>query len=137
MQCPSESPPQHLPRTFAPSRRALAILVPLTLAALALAFYLRHVIIQNTPLGLACDAGEQSFVCGVRFITIQLFVRDVFGWLAVAAAAVQLWRPNVLVFGTGLVAAGIGLVLYNNRLSALAVALLVISLARAVPSKAR
>jgi hypothetical protein len=47
------------------------------------------------------------------------------------AAAIQLWRPNVLTFGIGLIAAAFGLVLYNTRLSALAVALLVLSLGRA------
>jgi hypothetical protein len=56
-----------------------------------------------------------------------------FGWTALVAALLQLWRPNVVVFGIGLISASFGLVLYNTRLSALAVALLVLSLARARP----
>ena len=52
---------------------------------------------------------------------------------AVAAALLQLWRPNVIVFGIGLISAAFGLVLYNTRLSALAVALLLLSFARARP----
>ena len=65
----------------------------------------------------------------------MLFVRGVFGWVALIASAVQLWRPNVVTFGTGLVFALLGLVLYNTRVSALAVALLVLSLARPSPGR--
>ena len=61
-------------------------------------------------------------------------MRDVFGWVALIAAGVQLWRPNVVTFGTGVVFAILGLVLYNTRISALAAALLVLSLARPWPA---
>jgi hypothetical protein len=124
------------PILFRPSPRALLILVPLALAALGLALFLRYDVVQNTPVGLACEAGERSFTCGIRLAAILLFARGAFGWTAVAAALVQLCRPNILAFGIGVVAAAFGLVLYNTRLSALAVALLVLSLARAAP-KAR
>jgi hypothetical protein len=66
---------------------------------------------------------------------ILLFARGVFGWVALAASFIQLWRPSVLAFGTGLVFAFLGLVLYNTRVSALAVALLVLSLARFSPGR--
>lgn len=120
---------------FKPSRRAVLILSSLVLAAVGLALYLRYVIIQNTPIGLACDGGEQSLTCMVRLVAIQLFVRSVFGWTAVVAALVQLWRPNICAFSVVLLSASFGLVLYNTRLSALAVALLVLSLARARPEE--
>src|SRR4029077_20979729 len=96
-----------------------------------LALYLRYDIIQNTPIGLACEAGEQSLTCMVRLAPVHLFVQSLFLWAAVGAALLQLWRPNVVAFGIGLLSASFGLVLYNTRLSALAVALLVLSLARA------
>jgi hypothetical protein len=120
---------------FRPSGRAALILSLLAIGALGLALYLRYRIIQNTPIGLACEAGEQSLVCTARLAAIHLFVRSIFGWTAVVAALVQLWRPNVVVFGIGLIAASFGIVLYNTRLSALAVALLVLSFARAWPAK--
>jgi hypothetical protein len=128
-----ESPPQpDLSLTlFKPSGRAVLILSPLVVAAVGLALYLRYDIIQNTPIGLACEAGEQSLTCAVRLAAIHLFVRSIFGWTAVVAALLQLWRPNVVAFAIGLLSASFGLVLYNTRLSALAVALLVLSLARA------
>jgi len=116
---------------FLPSRQAVLVLVPLIAGSVAAALYLRYSIIQNTPIGLACDAGERSLLCTVRLATILLFVRGAFGWIAVAAALIQLCRPNIVTFSIGLVAASLGLVLYNTRLSALAVALLLLSLARA------
>ena len=107
----------------------MGILVPLVAAALALALFLRYSIIQNTPIGL-CEASEESFTCTIRLAVILFFVRGMFGWIALAAAAVQLWRPNITAFGLSLISAAFGIVLYNTRLSALALALLVLSLAR-------
>jgi hypothetical protein len=124
-----------LPLTlFKPSARAVLFLSPLVVGAVGLALYLRYGIIQNTPIGLACEAGEESLTCAARLAVINIFVRGGFGWTALVAALVQLWRPNVAAFGIGLVSAAFGLVLYNTRLSALAVALLVLSLARAWPA---
>jgi hypothetical protein len=121
---------------FRPSLRAALILVPLVVVALGAALFLRYGIIQNTPIGLGCEGGEESLTCTIRLAAILMFTWDVWGWVAVAAALVQLWRPNIIAFGIGVVVAALGLVLYNTRLSALAVALLVLSLARAAP-KAR
>jgi Gpi18-like mannosyltransferase len=121
---------------FRPSLPATLILVPLVIAALGVALFLRYGIIQNTPIGLACEGGGESLTCTVRLTAILMFTWDVFGWVAVAAALIQLWRPNSVAFGISVVFAALGLVLYNTRLSALAVALLVLSLARAAP-KAR
>jgi hypothetical protein len=106
-------------------------LSPIVLGAVGLALYLRYGLIQNTPIGLACGAGEQSLTCAVRIAVINVFVRGGFGWTALVASLVQLWRPNLATFAIGLLSAAFGLVLYNTRLSALAVAFLVLSLARA------
>jgi hypothetical protein len=124
-------------RLFLPAPQGTLVVCALVLAALGLALWLRYGIIQNTPIGLACDAGEESFTCKIRLATILLFARNAIGVTALIAAIVQLARPNTVAFGTGLVFAAAGLVLYNTRLSALAVALLALSLARAVPSSRR
>jgi hypothetical protein len=118
------------PKLFLPSKRALAALAILAPAALGAALYLRYAIIQNSAVGVTCEAGEESLTCAVRLAVILMFVRGAFGWVALLASGVQLWRPNVMAFGTGLVFTLLGLVLYNTRVSALAVALLVLSLAR-------
>lgn len=130
----SEQDTQSLPpRLFLPSKRAAALYAVLGLAALALALFLRYVIIQNSAIGVACEAGEVSLTCKIRLAVILMFVQDAFGWMAMIAAGVQLWRPNKVAFGVGLIFALLGLVLYNTRASALAVALLVLSLARPAP----
>jgi hypothetical protein len=103
------------------------------LAVLGAALYLRYEVIENTPLGLACEAGRQSLVCTVRDAVIVLFNQNAFGLTALIVAVIQFWRPNVVVFGVGLAASLAGLVLYNTNASALALALLVLSLARLSP----
>jgi hypothetical protein len=121
-------------KLFLPSARAAAIIAVLGLLALGGALYLRYFIIQNSGIGVACEAGEQSLTCKVRLAAILMFVQGAFGWVAMIAAGVQLWRPNVVLFGIGIVFALVGLVLYNTRVSALAAVLLVLSLARPWPA---
>ena len=119
-------------KLFLPSKRAAAIIAGLGLAALGAALWLRYGIIQNSELGVACEAGEEEegLGCQFRLGVIMLFVYGVYGWAALIAALIQLWRPNVVAFGMSIVFALLGLVLYNTRVSALAAALLVLSLAR-------
>jgi hypothetical protein len=123
------------PKLFLPSRRAGALLAALGVVALSAALYLRYAIIQNSTIGVACEAGEVSVLCQLRLGVISMFAQDCFGWVGMIAACIQLWRPNIVVFGTGLIFALMGLVLYNTRASALAIALLVLSLARPSPAK--
>jgi hypothetical protein len=115
---------------FRPSRRQATLLGALALGSLAAAFYVRYGIIENTQIGFACDAGELSFLCQFRLATVYLFNATLFGAVAIVAAGLQLCRPNITAFGIGLSFAAIGVVLYNTRLSALALALLILSLAR-------
>ena len=121
------------PKLFLPSKRAASIIALLGLAALGGALFLRYFVIQNTEIGIACEAEEESLTCGFRLAVIVLFGYGVFGWAALIAAGINLWRPNLMAFGTGVIFALLGLVLYNTRVSALAAALLVLSLARPSP----
>ena len=121
------------PGLFLPSKRAAAIIAGVGVAAFGAALVLRYLIVQNTEIGIACEAGEESFVCAFRLAVILLFIRGVFGWVALIAAVLNLWRPNSILFGTGIIFALLGLVLYNTRVAALAVVLLVLSLARPSP----
>lgn len=121
-----------LPITFfRPSLRETLLLALSSATAFAVAAYLRYGIMENTPLGLACDAGGTGLVCKTRLAVAYLFHLSAFGWAAVIAASLQLWRPKAILFGVSLIFASLGLVLYNSRLAALAVVLLVFSLARA------
>jgi len=118
------------PDLFRPIGRQWAAVIPLGLLALGWAFYMRYGVIQHTPTGLACDAGLPTLLCRTRSATIAIYQYAGFGALALAAAAVNLWRPRLELFVLGLIAAALGIVLYNVTLSGLAVALLILSLAR-------
>jgi hypothetical protein len=61
-----------------------------------------------------------------------LFNHSVFGSVALGAAVLNLIRPSVVLLGLGLAAGALGIVLYNVGLSGLAIALLLLSLARPV-----
>jgi hypothetical protein len=115
---------------FRPTRGQWAVVLPVGLMALGCAFYMRYGVIQSTPIGLSCDAGLASLLCKTRTATIATYQNSGFGALAVAAAAINLWRPHVALFAIGITAGAFGIVLYNVVLSGLAIALLILSLAR-------
>ncbi|CAL8981197.1 hypothetical protein GJ689_08115 [Rhodoplanes serenus] len=123
-------------RRFLPSARTTNWLITVGFLALGYAFYLRYLVIENTPVGLACDAGAQTTVCLVRLVATRLFNAQVFGWVALGAALINLMRPNAPMFALGLAAAALGVVLYNAGLAGLAAGLLVLSLARPVREEA-
>lgn len=117
---------------FAPTARQANWLIALGLVSLGYALYLRYMAVELSSVGLACQSGLQTWLCATRKLTMTLFNNSVFGWVALAAATVNLIRPTLPVFALGLAAAAFGVVLYNVGLSALAAALLVLSLARPV-----
>ena len=101
--------------------------------AVGYALYLRYRAIEPSSVGLACQAGIDTWLCFVRKIAIALFMNSVFGWIAVAASVLNFIRPSPVLFGLGLIAASFGIVLYNVGLSALAAGMLILSLARPAP----
>lgn len=102
-------------------------------AAVGAALYVRYRIIEVSAVGLACDAGMQSWQCDVRKAATTMFNQSVFSYIALIAAVLSLVRPSVVLLTFGLAAGGAGVVLYNGSLSALALALLILSFARPAP----
>ncbi|HXW26454.1 MAG TPA: hypothetical protein VEK73_17045 [Xanthobacteraceae bacterium] len=117
-------------RLFRPTVPQLSAAILLGLLALGYGFYMRYGVIQHTPTGLACDRGLATVLCATRGAAIVLHEHSAFGAVAIAIALVNLLRPGFVLFVLGLVAAALGIVLYNVVLSGLAVALLILSLAR-------
>jgi hypothetical protein len=117
---------------FAPTARQTNWLILIGLLSLGYALYLRYLAIELSSVGLACQAGQQTWLCSTRALVMTLFNHSVFGWVALGAAIINLVRPTLPVFALGLAAAAFGAVLYNVGLSALAVALLILSFARPV-----
>ena len=121
-------------KLFLPSARATNILLLVGFGALGYALYIRYLMIEQSTFGLACEAGARTWGCHVRKVMTALFTHTVFGWAALALAALNLLRPSLVLFAAALAAGGFGIVLYNVALSSLAVALLVLSLARRAPA---
>jgi len=119
---------------FLPSARATNWLLIVGFLALGEALYLRYLAIENAPVSLACQGGLQSWLCSAFRLAIVLYNHAVFGWVALAAAALNLVRPSLVLVSVALAAAAFGLVLHNADLAGLAAALLILSLARPAPA---
>jgi hypothetical protein len=121
-------------KLFRPPSTALAALAAIAVASIGSALYMRYFGVQQTSVGLACEAGLNSSFCMIRKLTIALYQHSVFGIVALGVALVNLLRPSVPLFALALVFAGLGIVLYNVALSGLAAAVLILSFARPAPA---
>ncbi|HTP92782.1 MAG TPA: hypothetical protein VMJ52_13650 [Xanthobacteraceae bacterium] len=119
---------------FLPTARQTNWLLIVAFLSLGEALYLRYMAIENSSVSLACQAGLQTWLCGTFRLTIVLFNHQVFGAVALAAAALNLLRPSLALVTIGLAAAAFGVVLHNADLSALAAGGLILSLARPAPA---
>ena len=117
-------------RPYQPTARQVNVLLAAGFVSLGYALYLRYLAVEYTPVGLACQAGLQTWLCTARRIATVLFSHSVFGWAAVAIAALHFVRPSIVLFTAAVAAAAFGIVLYNVGLSSLAVSLLILALAR-------
>jgi hypothetical protein len=121
-------------KLFLPSARATNGLLIVGFLSLGYALYLRYLAVEQASVGLACAAGLDSWLCFSRRIATALFTNSVFGFAALIVAVLNLLRPSLVLFALALSLACFGIVLYNGGLSALAVGLLVLSLARRAPA---
>jgi hypothetical protein len=119
-------------RLFLPSARATNVLLIVGFCSLGYALYLRYMGIEQTNVGLACQAGLDTWLCRSRHVAIVLYENSIIGSAAVVIAAVNLWRPSLAGFALALAATCLGVVLHNAVLAGLAAGLLVLSLARPV-----
>ena len=100
------------------------------------ALYLRYLVIEFSPVALACDAGLNTVTCKTRVLATSLFKNSVFGIVALIIATLHVIRPSIVLMTGALIAAGLGIVLYNIALSGLAVGLLILGFARPAPATA-
>lgn len=118
---------------FTPTARQLNWLIPIAYVSVGQALYLRYQVIENASASLACQGGLDTWLCGTFHLVILLFNHMVFGAVALVAAVLNLVRPSIVLAAVALAAAGFGIVLHNADLSALAVGILILSLARRAP----
>jgi hypothetical protein len=100
------------------------------------ALYLRYLAVEFSTVALACDAGLQTMLCKSRALATYLFKNSVFGIVALIVATLHVMRPSIVTLTVGLVAAGLGIVLYNIVLSGIAIGLLILGFARPAPATA-
>lgn len=123
-------------RRFRVSATALNWVITIGFLSLGYAMYLRYLVIQQSAIGLACDAGLKTWLCLSRTVTAALFDNEVFGWVSVGAAVLTVIRPSVPLFTIALVASAFGIVLYNGALAGLGAAILILSFARPAAEQA-
>jgi hypothetical protein len=121
-------------RLFLPTARQINWLLLIGFLSIGYALYLRYLAIEQSSVGLACDAGLNTWLCLSRKVATALFNNTVFGIAALIAAVLNLVRPSLVLVAIVLIAGGMGIVLYNVATSALAAALLILSLARPAPA---
>ena len=115
-------------------RRALAwTAVPLL--GFALAFWLRYGVIQPEAIGLLCAQGDAPGWCRPREWLILGQYYEVWGWVALASAAISLVvalpsRVLRAVLVVALLFSALALVLYNTTLGAVALVLTLLALLR-------
>jgi hypothetical protein len=119
---------------FLPTARQTNWLLIVGFLSLGEALYLRYMALENNTVSLACQAGLNTWLCSTFRLTIVLFTYEVFGGVALGAAVLNLLRPSLVLVTVALAAAGVGVVLHNADLSALAAGLLILSLARPAPA---
>jgi hypothetical protein len=122
--------------TFFPTARQTNWLLIVGFLAIGEALYLRYLAIEYASVSLACQGGLQTWLCGTFRAVVALYPYNVFGWVALAAALLNLIRPSMFLMSIAIAAAGFGLVLHNTDLAGLAAALLILSLARPAPALA-
>jgi hypothetical protein len=120
---------------FRPTARQINLLLIVGFVPVGYALYMRYLVVEPSVVGLACDGGLKTWLCGTRKVFMFLFNNSVFGTLALVAAAAHFVRPSLSLFALALSGAAFGLVLYNTGLSALAAGLLILSFARPMTAK--
>jgi hypothetical protein len=125
-------------KTFIPTPRQTSWLLIVAFLAVGEALYIRYLAIENPSISLACQAAQEpwrsTWLCSTFHVAIALYNKSAFGWVALAVAALNLLRPSIVLITIAVAAAGMGLVLHNAGLAGLAVALLILSLARPAPA---
>jgi hypothetical protein len=119
---------------FLPTARQTNWLLVIGFLAVGEALYIRFLAIENPNVALACQAGLKTWLCTSWQLSVALFRHEVFGLVTLAIALLNLLRPSLVLVALTLAVASFGVVLHNVDLSALAVGLLILSLARPAPA---
>src|SRR5437763_17088316 len=84
-------------RLFLPTARQTNWLLIVGFLALGEALYLRYLAIEYAPVSLACQGALASWLCATFRLVIALHGYSAFGWVALAAALLNLVRPSIVL----------------------------------------
>jgi hypothetical protein len=119
---------------FLPTARQTNALLIVAFLCVGEAMYLRYMVMENATMSLACQGGLATWLCDSFRLVNVLYPHQVFGWVALLVALLNLVRPSIVLVTVALAAASFGIVLHNADLSALAAGVLILSLARPAPT---
>ena len=102
-------------------KRTLYLVLPwlLVLGVGALAAAVRYGLVESTDVARLCDT-SRSLTCDLRHATVLGFITGnidgqrigIFGWVALAAAVLALWRPRLFTAWLAAATGAIALLLY-------------------------
>src|SRR5262249_51485650 len=95
-------------KSFLPTARQTNWLLIVGFLAVGEALYVRYLAIEHAPVSLACQAGQNTWLCTTFRLAIVAYNNSVFGWVAVIAAALNLVRPSILLMTVSIAAGGLG-----------------------------
>jgi hypothetical protein len=117
-------------RLSIPRVRPLVVLLAAVVPTVIGAFWLRVAVLEDRAVGLACRQGSEDWLCLVRNAATFSYEHALLGSFAVLIASVNLVRPSYVTFAVATCAATIGAIVYNVGGAAIAITLLILSLAR-------
>src|ERR1700745_425000 len=77
-------------KLFLPSARQTNGLLIVGFCSIGYALYMRYLAVEQSSVGLPCQAGFNTWLCFTRQVTIALFTYSVFGWFALVVATLNL-----------------------------------------------
>lgn len=119
---------------MAVQRANLVKMLGITALATAAAVCIRHLFIDNDTVRGFCDYNANIWYCMIRSGASDLFRLHLWGWVILAFTLFVLYRPTNARLQAALIAAGMGVVLYQADIASGAGALLLLYLTVRTPA---
>ena len=117
---------------MSPGQTVLTV-ITVCATAFALAAAARHGLVEPASITAHCDGGGQEVWCTVRAWTIQAFVKQRIGWVALVLALIATYTALRSIAAAALFVACAGLILYTTELCAPAALLALLVFVRSEP----
>ena len=116
------------------ARANVVRMLGITAIATGVAIAMRHAFIDSDPVRSFCDYNASVWYCMIRSGASDLFRLKIWGWVILAFTLFTLYRPSPAKMQAALIAAGMGVVLYQADQASGAGALLLLYLAVRTPA---